>query len=111
MMAPVLALGSRFSRTWVIKTAAAMDQLVVTGDSSMNDNSRSSSERTGGGASVRQASRKRANGAMDVNDRVQRHIGQQLKAMYDAIVNEAVPENLIDLLREADGATKRKKSE
>ena len=77
----------------------------------MNDNSRSSSERTGGGASVKQVPRKRANGAADVNDRVQRHIGQQLKAMYDAIVNEAVPENLVDLLREADGAKTRKKPE
>lgn len=77
----------------------------------MNDKSRSNSERTGGGAVVKQGSRKRANGAADMNDRVQLHIGQQLKAMYDAIVNEAVPENLIDLLREADGATTRKKPE
>ncbi len=77
----------------------------------MDDNSRSSSPRTGGGASAKPLSRKRANGAGNVNDRVQLHIGKQLKAMYDAIVNEAVPDDLVELLREADGATRRKKSE
>jgi len=77
----------------------------------MNDNSRSGSERTGGGTTVKQVSRKRGNGAADVNAGVPRHIGQQLKAMYDASVNEAVPEKLVDLLREADGATPRKKPE
>lgn len=33
---------------------------------------------------------------------VQAHIGRQLRAVYDAVANEAVPDKLLQLLRDLD---------
>ena len=76
----------------------------------MNDNSRSSSGRAESRALIQRLVPKRANGALNATDQVQLHIGQQLKAMYDAIVEEEVPEALVDLLRQADGSAVPKKA-
>ena len=39
------------------------------------------------------------------DERVQTHIDNQLRALYGAIAAEPVPEALLDLLQEADGAS------
>ena len=49
--------------------------------------------------------RNRAGGAAELDERVQAHIGNRLKDIYDAIVNEPVPETLLDLLRQVDNAS------
>ena len=46
--------------------------------------------------------RNHAGGAAELDERVQTHIGNRLKDIYDAIVNEPVPEPLLDLLRQVD---------
>lgn len=77
----------------------------------MDHNSRSGSGQTESRAVIQRLVPKRANEALNVIDQVQLHIGQQLKAMYDAIVEEEVPEALIELLRQADGTAAPKKAE
>ncbi|MCT8973649.1 NepR family anti-sigma factor [Microbaculum marinisediminis] len=41
-----------------------------------------------------------ANAALD--ERLQAHIGVQLKSMYDSYLNEPIPDRLVDLLEQLD---------
>ncbi len=40
----------------------------------------------------------------------QRAIGRELRRMYDGVVNEPVPDDLLDLLRKIDDADAQKKN-
>jgi hypothetical protein len=42
---------------------------------------------------------------------VQAKIGQQLRAMYDEVVDQGVPDRFVDLLKKLDGAQSTPKSE
>jgi hypothetical protein len=51
----------------------------------------------------KRASGSRANRPGRLDDRVQADIGRQLRVIYDEIVNEDVPDSLLDLLWQIDG--------
>lgn len=70
------------------------------GDAPFNTPRPASGMQTGG------ASRPASNGAEALNDRIQMQIGQGLRAMYDAVLAESIPDDLLELLRQADRPAK-----
>ncbi len=68
----------------------------MTGDAPSNANDAANGMRASG------ASRPESLRRDVFNNRVQMQIGRELRAMYDAVVGEAVPDELLDLLRQAD---------
>ena len=55
------------------------------------------------------ATRHRKNGAKParLTRDVQARLGQQLRAMYDEVVNQGVPDRFVDLLNQLDGDTNK----
>ncbi len=73
----------------------------MTSDARSNATGAANGMRTGG------ASRPKANGRDIVSDRVQMQIGRELRAIYDAVLLEPVPDNLLELLHQADFPAKK----
>ncbi|HTH97106.1 MAG TPA: NepR family anti-sigma factor, partial [Stellaceae bacterium] len=49
----------------------------------------------------------RSPGRTQLDPAAQAHIGKQLKAIYDGVVNQPVPERFLDLLQQIDAAPRR----
>jgi len=77
----------------------------------MTDEESSRADRAAKSTVARRSGRQGRRAPLEVeqNARVQAHIGNQLKIIYDTIVSEAVPDSLLDLLRKVDGAGNDKK--
>ncbi len=44
--------------------------------------------------------------AATLDERLQAHIGSQLKSMYDSYLNEPIPDRIVELLEKLDGVSK-----
>ncbi|MEJ8570040.1 NepR family anti-sigma factor [Microbaculum marinum] len=47
-------------------------------------------------------------GSAALDERLQAHIGTQLKSMYDSFLTEPIPDRLVELLQELDRVSEKK---
>jgi hypothetical protein len=87
------------ARTMDVKMRAGANAMATTGP----DNTKPKSQPTEGQAGEKMSD-------LTLQPQLQAHLGRSLKAVYDALVEEPVPERLLKLLDELERKEKEKKS-